>query len=46
MTAPDVAYLVLGGALVVALAAVTVHYYARKRKRQVEEPKYRMLDDD
>jgi hypothetical protein len=39
-------YLVMGILLVAALAAVTVHMYGRKRKAQVEAPKYKMLDDD
>jgi cbb3-type cytochrome oxidase subunit 3 len=46
MDAADVAYLVFGGALVLGLAAITLHLYSRKRKDHVERAKYRMLDDD
>lgn len=43
---PDVAYLVFGSVLVLALLAVIVFYFSRKRRSHVERPKYRMLDDD
>jgi cbb3-type cytochrome oxidase subunit 3 len=43
---PDLAYLVYGLTLTLALAAITVFYYARKRKHSVERAKYRMLEDD
>ena len=46
MTAQEIAYLLLGAALVVALAVITAYYFSRKRKDKVERPKYRMLDDD
>jgi hypothetical protein len=39
-------YLLMGILLVAALAAITVHSYGRKRKAEVERPKYKMLDDD
>jgi hypothetical protein len=42
----DLAYLIFGLVLVAALAAIAVRSYSRRRKAQVEEPKYRMLDDD
>jgi cbb3-type cytochrome oxidase subunit 3 len=32
--------------LVVVLTGITVYYFRDKRKKTVEEPKYRMLDDD
>jgi len=32
--------------LVVVLAGIMVHYFRRKRKDRVEEPKYRMMDED
>ena len=43
---PDVAYLLFGTVLVVALAAVVVFYFSSKRKGHVERAKYKMLDDD
>jgi hypothetical protein len=43
---PDVAYLVFGSVLVLALLGIIVFYYSRKRRSHVEEPKYKMLDDD
>ena len=46
MTAQAAAYLATGLALVAALVAVAVHAYSRKRRERVEEPKYKMLDDD
>jgi len=46
MTAQAAAYLVIGLVLVAALAGIAVHTYARKRRDRVEQPKYKMLDDD
>jgi hypothetical protein len=43
---PDVAYLVFGTVLVVALGAIAAFYYSGKRKGHVERAKYKMLDDD
>lgn len=43
---PDLAYLVLGATLCLALAAIAAFYYSRKRRDRVEQAKYRMLDDD
>ncbi len=42
----ELAYLVLGATLCVALAGIGVHYFRRHRKEEVEGPKYRMLEDD
>jgi len=42
----DVAYVVSGLLLSAAMVWVVVHYYSRKRKRSIEEAKYKMLDDD
>jgi len=39
-------YLLLGLSLVVALVITIIFYYSKKRHKKVEEPKYRMLDDD
>ena len=32
--------------LTVVLIGIAVYYFRDKRKKKVEEPKYRMLDDD
>jgi hypothetical protein len=42
----DVAYLIFGGTLCVALAVISVFYFRRHRREKVEGPKYRMLEDD
>jgi len=41
-----VAYLVLGLTLCLAFAGLWAFYFSRKRKGRVEEPKYRMLEDE
>jgi cbb3-type cytochrome oxidase subunit 3 len=46
MTGPEAAYLAFGAALVAVFAAIVVHYYARRRRANVEQAKYRMLRDD
>ena len=43
---PDLAYLLFGSVLVVALVALTVFCFSRKRKADVERAKYKMLEDD
>jgi hypothetical protein len=43
---PDLAYLVFGLTLCVALAALAVFYYRRDRRERVEAPKHEMLKDD
>jgi hypothetical protein len=42
----ELAYLIFGATLCVALAALSVFYFRRHRREQVEGPKYRMLEDD
>ncbi len=42
----EVAYLIFGGTLCVALAGIVIFYFRRHRKERVEGPKYRMLEDD
>jgi cbb3-type cytochrome oxidase subunit 3 len=42
----QVAYLVLGLVLCLALVGVAAFYYSRQRRDQVEAAKYRMLDDE
>ena len=39
-------YLIYGIILVVVFAGIVIYFYTPKRKDKVEEPKYRMLDDD
>jgi cbb3-type cytochrome oxidase subunit 3 len=45
MTA-ETAYLVFGGTLCLALVAIAVFAFSRRRKERVEAPKYEMLKDD
>jgi LPXTG-motif cell wall-anchored protein len=46
MTSADLAYLVFGLTLCVALAGIALFYFRRRRKDRVEAPKYEMLKDD
>ena len=39
-------YLIFGSTLVATFLWIILHYYMPKRKKKVEEPKYKMLDDD
>lgn len=39
-------FLIFGTSLVVVLAVIIIHYYRRSLKDEIEQPKYRMLDDD
>jgi nitrogen fixation-related uncharacterized protein len=41
-----IVYLLFGVSLVSVFIGIIVFYYSRKRKQKVEEPKYRMFDDD
>jgi cbb3-type cytochrome oxidase subunit 3 len=45
MNSQGVAYLLFGFALVALFGLIIVFYYSKKRKKTVEDPKYRMLDD-
>jgi hypothetical protein len=42
----DWVYLAFGLLLSAALLWVIVHYFSGKRKKGIEEVKYKMLDDD
>jgi cbb3-type cytochrome oxidase subunit 3 len=42
----DVVYFSFGLLLSAAMVWVIVHYFSRKRKKSIEEAKYKMLDDD
>lgn len=44
--AAALAYLAFTVLLAAILAAIALHFFSGKRKGKVEEPKYRMLDDD
>lgn len=39
-------YFLFGLSLVVIFIGIIFYYYSKKRKSKVEEPKYRMLEDD
>ena len=39
-------YFLFGLALSVTFLGIIVYYNSRKRRRQVEAPKYKMLEDD
>ncbi len=42
----ELAYLIFGATLCVALAGIGIYYVRRHRKDRVEGPKYRMLEDE
>ena len=44
--APETFYLLFGATLVVTLAGIWIFLYSRKRRDDVEQAKYKMLDDD
>jgi cbb3-type cytochrome oxidase subunit 3 len=44
--APDTFYLLFGTTLVVTLVGIWIFLYSRKRRDDVEQAKYKMLDDD
>lgn len=46
MDSPAIAYLVFGLTLVVLFGLIIGFYYSKKRKKKVEEAKYKMLDDE
>ena len=46
MNSLAIAYLVFGATLVILFGIIIGFYYSKKRKRKVEEPKYKMFDDD
>jgi len=43
---PRLAYFLFGLTLCAALAGIWVFYFRRQRRQQVEQPKYKMLEDD
>ena len=46
MNAQSIAYIVFGLTLVVLFGIIIAFYYSRKRHTKVEDPKYKMLEDD
>lgn len=44
--APETFYLLFGATLVAALVGIWAFLYSRKRRDDVEQAKYKMLDDD
>lgn len=46
MSASAIIYLLFGCVLVITFAVIIKYYYSKKRHKEVEEPKYRMLEDD
>lgn len=46
MTAQGIAYFVFGLTLVVLFVVIIAFYYSGKRHKKVEDPKYKMFDDD
>jgi cbb3-type cytochrome oxidase subunit 3 len=46
VSGPEAAYLVFGLALCALLAAAFAYYFSARRRGEVEEAKYKMLEDD
>lgn len=46
MTAQGIAYFIFGLTLVILFGIIIVFYYSKKRHKKVEDPKYKMLEDD
>ena len=46
MSFGPISYFLFGLALVLLLAGIWIYTFAKKRQAKVEEPKFRMLDDD
>lgn len=46
MKAQNIAYIVFGLTLIVLFGIIIAFYYSRKRHKKVEDPKYKMLEDD
>jgi uncharacterized protein YneF (UPF0154 family) len=46
MNAQSIAYIVFGVTLVILFGIIIAFYYSRKRHKKVEDPKYKMLEDD
>jgi uncharacterized protein YneF (UPF0154 family) len=46
MNAQSIAYIVFGLTLVILFGIIIAFYYSRKRHKKVEDPKFKMLEDD
>ncbi|MBI5101117.1 MAG: CcoQ/FixQ family Cbb3-type cytochrome c oxidase assembly chaperone [Nitrospirae bacterium] len=46
MNAQSAAYFIFGLSLVILFGVIIGFYYSRKRTKKVEEPKYRIFDDE
>jgi cbb3-type cytochrome oxidase subunit 3 len=46
MTAQSIAYFVFGVTLVILFVIIIAFYYSKKRHKKVEDPKYKMFEDD
>jgi len=46
MNAQSIAYIVFGVTLVILFGIIIAFYYSRKRHKKVEDPKFKMLEDD
>lgn len=46
MNGQSIAFFLFGFSLVVILIAIIIFYYSKKRQAKVEEPKYKMFDDE
>jgi cbb3-type cytochrome oxidase subunit 3 len=46
MKADVLAYLVFGTCLVVLFLWIIIHYYSKKRHKNIESPKYKILEED
>jgi hypothetical protein len=46
MSIQALSYFLFGLSMVIALGIAIYHYYGKGQRKEVEEVKYRMLDDD
>ena len=46
MNEQTAAYFIFGLTLVVLFVVIIAFYYSKKRHKKVEEPKFKMLDDE
>jgi len=46
MTSQQTAYFVFGLMLVVIFTVIIIFYFSKKRHKKVEDPKYKMLEDE
>ncbi|RJQ53494.1 MAG: CcoQ/FixQ family Cbb3-type cytochrome c oxidase assembly chaperone [Nitrospiraceae bacterium] len=46
MNTHSIAYFIFGLTLVILFAVIIFYYYSGRRHKKVEEPKFKMLDDE